>query len=232
MTYIIKTKNINPVIFIHIPKNAGNSILSMASQNYTCFHVPNNRTENNNFHSTLKDVEIYMQNDKKVEIFTIVRNPFERACSWFLFRQEVLRIGLKALYAGKKTNKVVNARELVYEEYLDMLDRGFYYWLKKYYNKKWDFTWFSLANNQNDWIRGNNYKKVKILKLEKLDKEISKIEIFKDSILPHKNKNVQRKTKKNFKNIQLLDTHSITFLEKLYAEDIDNFQYSKKDLLP
>ncbi|MDA0754143.1 MAG: hypothetical protein O3A49_05645 [Candidatus Marinimicrobia bacterium] len=113
-----------------------------------------------------------------------------------------------------------------------MLDRGFYYWLQKYYNKKWDFTWFSLANNQSDWLQGNNYKKVKILKLEKLDSEISKIGIFKDFILPHKNKNVQRKMKKNFENIQLLDTHSITFLEKLYAEDIDNFQYSKKDLLP
>ena len=104
MSYYIQSPT--PAIFIQIPKTAGRSVLTLINENYKYETITNNKTLNNNYHSTLADVDSFICPLVPPYVFTIVRNPWCRVASWFFFRQEVLRQGLKALFAGKKTNKV------------------------------------------------------------------------------------------------------------------------------
>lgn len=229
MTYIIESPD--PTIFIHIPKNAGNSILSMLSSKYYCFHIPNKRTVYTNFHSKLVDVEEFIPKvNKSTFTFTVVRNPWDRTVSWFLYRKGILREGLKSLYANKTSKKVIANKELVEKEYNTMVEDGLYKWLCEYFDKPWDHTWFSLHTLQSDWLKSDQLSVDKIIKLENFEEEIYTIPILCDCEVLHKNKNREKAESSSFKNTDLLDFDTIKFICKFAEEDIDNFKYSIKDL--
>lgn len=218
MSYIIES---NPnTVFIHIPKTAGASILKLINQNYKYQTITNSRTRYTNYHSTLDDASNFLQSSSDYYIFTVVRNPWSRACSWFYFRKEVLRQGLKAIYAGKHTKKVIENFDLINNEYQIMND-DFNSWLKLYYNSNWDHTWFSLNDTQSSWIKNNNFSIDNIIKFENIEKEIKEIPIFKDKILPHYNSSPIKYDYTNMYNLE-----SKKLIDKIYQEDIDTFKYT------
>ena len=92
-------KSPTPTIFIHIPKTAGNAILTLANKMYGTTRITNDRTSNQNFHSTLQDAEKYIFNIDNLYSFTVVRNPWSRVLSWYFFRKEILRKALHSFFS-------------------------------------------------------------------------------------------------------------------------------------
>ena len=92
MSYIINSPK--PAIFIHIPKTAGASVIKSLSKAYKTSTIENSITQDNNFHSTIHHTKDIVD-VKDYFVFSIVRNPFDRAASWYFFRQQVLQKGLK-----------------------------------------------------------------------------------------------------------------------------------------
>ena len=218
MSYYIQSPT--PAIFIHIPKTAGRSVLTLINENYKYETITNNKTLNNNYHSTLADVDSFICPLVPPYVFTIVRNPWCRVASWFFFRQEILRQGLKALFAGKKTNKVQDNVDIVLKEYKTM-NRSFDEWLAKYHNQCWDNTWFSLAHSQSTWLKSNTLSVNKIIKFEKIN-EIHNIDIFKNMTFPLTNKGP---SSKSYRDI-FTNSYGVDLIKSIYEEDIDTFEYT------
>lgn len=219
MSYFINSNQ--PHIFIHIPKTAGASILQVIKKNYNYEIIPNSRTMYSNYHSTLKDVEQFISPYKSnFFIFSVVRNPWSRAASWFYFRKEVLRKGLKAITANKNTTKVINNYNLILNEY-ETMNEGFNQWLKYYFKSTWDYTWFSLSEPQTSWLESSKYKVNKIIKFENLNKEFNRISIFKNKKISLYN---QSPVKYNY--IDIYNLQSINLIKKIYEVDIDTFKYT------
>ena len=212
-----------PHIFIHIPKTAGSSILQVIQQNYNYRVIENSNTTYSNYHSTLYHASEFIQ-EANVDyyVFTVVRNPWSRASSWFHFRKEVLRQGLKALNAGKHTKKVIDNLEVVKAEY-DLMDQGFNKWLPLYYNHKWDHTWFSLNDTQYSWIESNNFKVNNIIKFENINNEITEVPIFKNKVLPLHNVGPV-----SYDYVSMYNNESKKLIEQIYEIDIDTFKYTFK----
>jgi len=212
-----------PHIFIHIPKTAGASILKVIQQNYNYNVIPNYRTTYKNYHSTLADFDNFLcEYNCSFYVFTIVRNPWSRAASWFHFRKEVLRKGLKALSAGKHTKKVIEDYDLIVSEY-EVMNKDFNIWLKNYYKQRWDHSWFSLFDTQSSWLESSKCSIDKIIKFENLNKEINEVSIFKNKILPMYNKNPV-----NYRYVDMYNSESINLIKNIYEIDIDNFKYTFK----
>lgn len=224
MSYYIDSEQ--SLIFIHIPKTAGSSIMHYALSQATLHHIPNDRSINHNYHSTLQDVENYLcPYNSNFFTFSVVRNPWDRAASWFFFRKEILRKGLKALSKNKKTSKVRNDYNGVLKEYKLLESNNFKSWLYTYYDQVWDNTWFSLSTPQNYWLKSNIFNVDKIIKFENLKTEIKKIDFFKKDNLPIVNVNLQRQLLKKYNYQDLYNDKSKKFLHRLCEEDIDIFKY-------
>ena len=212
MSYILPTQKI---VFIHIPKTAGASVInSFQGQKII---VPNNRTKNQNYHSTLQDTLNFKDVDDYFK-FTVVRNPWHRVISWYTFRKRILQQSLKRLKNNVPVKKVLNDKNVIVNEYDAMQD--FNKWLPTYIEKPWDFTWFSLIDNQIDWI-GNVNHVDKIFRFETLERDFTN---HFNLTLPKKNVS----THKNFDWHSLYNTDTIKLVKKVYEKDIDIFKYTFK----
>lgn len=211
-----------PLLFLHIPKTGGASVLNFFNSQFkdNVYTVTNNRTMNTNYHSTLQDFDNFLCPIENPYIFTIVRNPWSRAVSWFFFRKEVLRQGIKSLSANKFTYKIKNLKSAIKEH--KVMEKGFDNWLLKYYNSCWDYTWFSLSDNQSTWLKSNNYRVDYVIKLESLYSDLQKNDMLKRLEIPHVNKSESS----NVLYRDIYSTISKDFIGKLYQEDIDTFKYS------
>lgn len=213
MSYLIKKSN--PILFIHIPKTAGKSIIE-SFKNVSCEIIPNNRTHNNNFHSTLLDCK-NLPDYNKIWKFTVVRNPWRRAVSWYNFRKKTLLLSLKRMKNNNKSVvKVVNNFEKINKEY-ELMNEDFNLWLESYIDCPWDFTWFSLSDDQTSWIEPFTDIN-KIFKYETLNKDFKKQ--F-DLTLPYYN--VSTNQEYNWRS--LYNKKSIDLIKDYYKRDIENFDY-------
>lgn len=98
--------------------------------------------------------------------------------------------------------------------------QNFNKWLPDYIEKPWDFTWFSLKDNQIDWI--DNINNVdKIFRFETLEKDFTN---HFNLTLPKKNVS----THKGFDWHSLYNTDTIKLVEKIYEKDIEAFKYTFK----
>jgi hypothetical protein len=216
MSYIIHSPN--KVLFIHIPKTAGNAIMTVANKIYGTTQIRNDRTKNRNYHSTLKDAEKHFKNFDNLYSFTVVRNPWSRISSWYFFRKTMLT---KVLKTSKHSKKVSRPLDEVRKEY-ELMQHNFDKWLYFYYDQPWDHTWFSLAHNQIYWLKNSKINITNIIKYEELASGFSSIPIFKNQQLPITNRS--RSSSVPYK--QLYSNKSRKFVAKIYQEDIDNFKYT------
>lgn len=212
MSVFVKDK----LLFVHIPKTAGASIIdAIKTANNVC-QIPNNRTNNNNWHSTYLDCVEHIGDLKHYYKFSIVRNPWNRATSYYFFRKRILQDGIKKLSIGKKFRLLIDDYETIQTEY-DIMCDGFDPWLQKYFNKPWDHTWFSLAFNQSHWLKGGDFDL--IIKFENLDQDIKHLQI---DNLPHRH--LSENSKLDWKS--LYSDKSKKLIQSLYEEDIDVFKYT------
>lgn len=219
MSYYIHAKQ--PHIFIHIPKTAGSSILQLIKKNYDYNVIINNETKYTNYHSSLEHASNFMcPYNVNLYVFAVVRNPWSRAASWFYFRREVLRKGLKAITAGKHTKKVVEDFDLIFKEYTTM-NKDFNKWINLYYNSKWDYTWFSLNDAQSSWLKSTKLKVNNIIKFENISTSINSVPIFQNKTLPLYNVSPVK-----YDYTDMYNTESKKLINKIYQEDIDTFEYT------
>ena len=219
MSYYIKADQ--PHIFIHIPKTAGSSVLQLIKKNYEYTTITNNRTEYSNYHSTLSDASKFISpNDVNLYIFTVVRNPWSRVASWFHFRKEILKKGLKAINAKKHTKKVIEDYDLIFNEY-EIMNKDFNKWINLYYNSKWDHTWFSLNDTQSSWLQSSTLQINNIIKFENINASINNVPIFQNKTLPLYNVGPVK-----YNYIDMYNKQSRKLINKIYQEDIDTFEYT------
>lgn len=222
MSYYIQSDE--PHIFIHIPKTAGRSIYTLINNNYDYTHIPNLRTNDYNYHSTLQDVENFICPISTFTSFTIVRNPWSRIASWFFFRKNILKTVLPRLEYGRKTNKTIRDYDIILKEY-EMMNHSFDKWLTYYHNQPWDYTWFCASDNQVSWLKSDIFTIDKIIKFEHINTEIADIDIFKGMKLPITNKGPNTNPYRN-----IFNSYSTQLVRTLYEEDIDTFKYSFTEL--
>jgi len=221
MSYIIHSDR--PFIFIHIPKTAGNAVWKTAKAKYNVEVVKNTRTQTN-YHSTLRDVEDHYISDlHNPFIFSFVRNPWERVCSWYFFRLGILK---NAFYGVNKTGKfdatkVENNPNKIGKE-LNLMQTSFDSWLDRYKDQPWDYTWFKLSDTQSSWLTAHNISTDKIIKTDNIDQELSSIKIFGNTKLPKTNKS--KKTVTSYR--QLFSSKSRNLVGQMFEEDIDNFKFT------
>lgn len=206
------------ILFIHIPKTAGTSVINEIKKSRTVYHVANDRTKNDNYHSTAKDCFTSVPQIQKLYKFTIVRNPWDRACSWYFFRKKIVEKEINRLKVGKKSKKLANNLQDLKLEML-FLNSGFNDWLSKYIYSTWDFTWFSLSHDQHTWLDGIELDK--IFKFENLYEELKSIDVLNLSNLKHMRKSLNNKN--DFRLIYNKD--SIDLIEKIYKKDIKKFGF-------
>lgn len=212
MSYIINKDN--PIVFIHIPKTAGASVINAFRESYTM--IPNKNTKNKNFHSTVKDLETFTDNLDHWK-FTVVRNPWHRAVSWYTFRKRILELSVKRFNKNLPVKKVENDFEKINTE-LQFMNTNFNIWLQQYIEQPWDFTWFSLAYDQHTWLEGSS-KIDKVFKFETLKQDFEK---YFDITLPHKNKS----TSNNYDWRSLYNQKGKDIILNYYKRDIESFDYS------
>lgn len=209
-----------PLIFIHIPKTAGRSITETIKTKFGTDVIPNTRTKNSNYHSTIKDAEDFVGNLDHYCCFTVVRNPWDRMASWFNFRKNILQASLKQMRKTGTARKVsyLTADEIFRE--LEVMELGLYQWLVEYKDRPWDYTWFSPTTTQCEWIRDRKIDT--IIKYENLQHEINQLKIFRDLTL--KELNVSSNKKSSYQ--QLYNKNSRNLIAQIYQEDIDKFEYT------
>lgn len=221
MSYIIKSDP--TTVFIHIPKTAGNAIWKTSKSMYPVEIIKNNRC-NRNYHSKLLDFEqSYLDNIENLFIFSFVRNPWSRICSWYFFRKNILEKELQIFNKTGKlpAKKVIDNVDKINKEY-NMMCESFDNWLFAYYDTPWDYTWFKISDTQSSWLRSSKLKVNKIIKTENIDQELHNVPAFANVNLPKTNK-----SKKSISSYQELYTKkSKKFIHNLYEEDIDNFKYT------
>lgn len=201
-------------LFIHIPKTAGASIITTIKTQQKINKVPNNRTVYDNYHSTANDCIPYIKNIDELFKFTVVRNPWDRATSWFFFRKGVIENNIN------NPKKVLTNDKALLEKELEIMNQGFNYWLEEYISQPWDFTWFSLANDQCTWL--DNIDLNLVIKYENLNEELSNIPNLNLEKLPkrHQSKNSKVDYRKLYNN------NSIDTIQKIYKRDIERFGYN------
>lgn len=215
MSYFIEAEQ--PYIFIHIPKTAGASIIN-SLEKYKITIIKNQRCKNQNYHSTIYDA-IDQCNIKQYKKFSVVRNPYDRVISWYKFRIKCIRHDLKQYYKNNFRKGLIlsSSYENLKEEYED--SQNFEKWISKYYNCAWDNTWFSIKNNQYEWI--GDYMDI-IIRFENLEEELQqKILPFKNIELLHSNKSSNQKLYKHW-----YTEESKKAVYKMYEKDLDFFKYT------
>jgi hypothetical protein len=153
MSFLIPDANI---LFIHIPKSAGNSMRQWFRSGYKIGpQIPNDRTDSDNYHSTIDDAEKHLGTVDPYILVTAVRNPWARVFSWYCHRRRSIRAALNV--KGDHDNRNLNSNRMwLRKEYRDMR-KGFNYWLDCYHDRPWDYTWFQPSTPQTDWLGNHQF---------------------------------------------------------------------------
>lgn len=201
------------LLFVHINKSCGGIITYNFSKN--------GLTEITGKHRSLKDM-LYIAEQKlnlsyeNLFIFTIVRNPWERMLSMFLFYHKN-NFNSPEFFSGNK-----------------IIDNDFNKWIKFIYSDKFDrrrvhgsVNIFDYCfSNQLNWVKDSNnniIKNVHIYKIEDLDLD----DFFKNTLFL-KEYDVEKRvhSTKHDHYSKYYNKESIELVSKHYKEDIVHFGYS------
>lgn len=216
MSYWPRRKNaLNPILFIHIPKTAGTSIRKWFKQTYgkidDLIHAPVS-------HPTISNL------NKAMPSFTIIRNPYDRAYSFYKYRKQILEL------------HVANRPSYVAE--LEVWNKGFDAWIENYLHRPWTVFDGDLKiyypggvgdlapwANMIDYISLDNSVVIDhIIKIENLDEDFK---IIKD--ITKSNHNIPHKNKSNNQMghySKVYTSLSKKIVENLYEKDLNYFNYN------
>ena len=215
MSYWPRKTDKPKLLFIHIPKTAG---LSIQSWMRTVYGGIRKRVHAPITHPDLLELSL--------ESFTVIRNPYDRAFSFYTYRLRVLERKIK------KFNRPENLIEI------DIARQGFSQWVEKYFHEPWEADdgkvklWnptpvFGLVPfyPQLDWIKKDNKVSVNhILRFENLQEDFQLIKQIVDTDIDLIKKNTSQHKKSDYRDYY--STRSKKIIESFYQEDIDFFKYS------
>jgi len=208
MSYLSTDLDKPRLLFIHIPKTAGTSVKDWfwkvySDDGYKAFQ-----------HAPISYKELRFTDSYK---FTIVRNPYSRAVSWY---QQALSLILK-----NESEKVFKIKGLNRKSW----DKGFDYFIQNFFdrvaaNPNEDIP-ISPATNQLDYISIDGKILVdKILRFEKIDEEFQEIEkITKTNFGLGKWKVGPSDNLRDWKKVYTETSKSL--IEEIYKKDFNFFDY-------
>ena len=189
--------------FVHIPKNAGNTVSNWMRQN---FATKTTKTKQHCNVDTAQD----LLGDLGWK-FCVIRNPWDYAVSWYTFKIDVAKVRTSMV---QENPKLANSRKEKYnvEKQQNQIDRleaeGFEGWLKRTSRG----TQYSWAKNCDYWIRLENFA-------EDFIEVQTRLNCF--ETLGHANKTRNRTSYKDYYTSQEL----IDIVAKKWKADIDAFGY-------
>lgn len=195
----------NSLLFIHIPKNAGQSIERYFGRKW----VPKEKKPSANWPETFSrhtPIKAYAQEAdyKKFYSFAIVRNPWDRLVSCYTYELKMAQLG-KGLHCP---NRQLLASGTPFEDYV----------------KKARFTTVFLRQ-QVSWISDaqGGLAIDEILRFESLDTDFARLAANRglpSSTLPHSNRSAHQHYSRYY-NKEMID-----YVAEIYADDIRQFGYS------
>lgn len=194
------------ITFIHVPKNAGTSIVYFFKENYKTQSLPTT-------HATWSQLPKEWQDNT----FCVVRNPYDRVVSLYKFQIKVLESKqrlypnfinpqLEELSKGFK-NYIMNCKETVFKKHPT----------HNYVDAKWT------KRQQIKYLSGN-FEKINILRYENLEKDFTQL-LMENRIKQNRPLQKLNVSRSNNDYKQFYDTETRKEVEKFYQEDIDILKY-------
>lgn len=208
MSYYTTHPSIQPLLFVHIPKTAGTSVENWFRKVYSPEYVV-----------THKHAPIWYNRlcDKDMFRFTIVRNPFSRAVSWY---QQALSLIL--LDESIKRFQISGLT-------MDAWNKGFDYFIQNFYHREGvnpgDDILISPAYTQHSYLAGNGKLLVdKIIRFENLKTEFQEIENIVGSNFGLEHLKIGPSDKlRDYKTVYTPTSRRL--IEEIYKKDLEEFNY-------
>lgn len=212
MSYQADLPNNKKLIFIHIPKCAGMSVRAWYKKN-----IPNNLIIDNH-----RPYTHFNNVDNKIT-WTIVRNPYARAMSWYRFRGHILK-------KRRRKHPVYNIEKPIWE-------KGFNEWIQYYFDVDWfdhirgnqmhgpePNGYFKLSTPQVKWLKDDDgeIKIDHILKIENLKEDFK---IIQDITGVNDNLGTINNTVKDSNENFFLNKNSIKLIQEWYKDDFEILGY-------
>jgi hypothetical protein len=210
--------NKRKLVFIHIPKNAGTTFKNILYSTHGDVEWKKPFGEEKKYtHQPLKSFLASFPECKDYKVITIIRNPYERAVSWYTYyRTPSYYNKHPQMRAVQKANNINDDSDidsqLHYLEFLKWYDRSF--------KSKWEMLpqtwWYSHRKKQH-----TDYQ----IKFETLEEDINKLCIELDMVLPfdipHNNK-----SKESIDVKDVYSEESISIINRWYKADFEELHYN------
>ena len=198
--------NKRKLVFIHIPKNAGTTFKSVLYSTHGDVEWERPFTDEKKYtHTPLKSFYASFPESKDYKVITIIRNPYERALSWYSYYRT------PTYYNRHPQMRAVHYAQQPFLEFLKWYNRSF--------KSKWEMLpqvwWYTHKNKlHSDYqIRFENLEQ----DINKVSKELEMDITFK---IPHNNKSSE-----SFTVGDVYCDESISIINEWYKEDFKKLDY-------
>ena len=198
--------NKRKLVFIHIPKNAGTTFKSVLYSTHGDVEWKRPFTDEKKYtHAPLKSFYASFPESKDYKVITIIRNPYERALSWYSYYRT------PTYYNRHPQMRAVHYAQQPFLEFLKWYNRSF--------KSKWEMLpqvwWYTHKNKlHSDYqIRFENLEQ----DINKVSKELEMDITFK---IPHNNKSSESLTVGD-----VYCDESISIINEWYKEDFKKLDY-------
>ena len=197
--------NKRKLVFIHIPKNAGTTFKSVLYSTHGDVEWERPFTDEKKYtHSPLKSFYASFPESKDYKVITIIRNPYERALSWYSYYRT------PTYYNRHPQMRAVHYAQQSFLEFLKWYNRSF--------KSKWEMLpqvwWYTHKNKLH-----SDYQ----IRFENLEQDINKVsnELDMDIIkIPHNNKSSESLTVGD-----VYCDESISIINEWYKKDFEELDY-------
>ena len=193
------------LVFIHIPKNAGTTFKSVLYSTHGDVEWERPFTDEKKYtHSPLKSFYASFPESKDYKVITIIRNPYERALSWYSYYRT------PTYYNRHPQMRALHYAQQPFLEFLKWYNRSF--------KSKWEMLpqvwWYTHKKKLH-----SDYQ----IRFENLEQDINKVsnELGMDIIkIPHNNKSSE-----SFTIGDVYCDESISIINEWYKEDFKKLDY-------
>ena len=197
--------NKRKLVFIHIPKNAGTTFKSVLYSTHGDVEWERPFTDEKKYtHAPLKSFYASFPESKDYKVITIIRNPYERALSWYSYYRT------PTYYNRHPQMRAIHYAQQPFLEFLKWYNRSF--------KSKWEMLpqvwWYTHKKKLH-----SDYQ----IRFENLEQDINKVsnELDMDIIkIPHNNKSLESLTVGD-----VYCDESISIINEWYKEDFKKLDY-------